>query len=57
MGKMLIRFIGAALFVAITGCKQGGSGDSMGSMKPNAETSMSPPATMPATMPADMKMK
>ncbi len=57
MGRILTTSLGFALSFAITGCKQSGGGDSMGSMKMNGDSSMSTPspATMPATMPSAMK--
>ena len=51
MGKVLISSIGMVLLFAAAGCKPGGGGDSMGSMK-GGDRSMnsSSPSTMPTAM-------
>lgn len=52
MRRILLSSLGVALLLAVAGCKSS-SGDSMGSMEMNSDSSMSTsqPATMPATMP------
>lgn len=53
MRRILISSLGIAVLLTVVGCKSsnGGSGDSMGSMKMDGDTSMSKPTTMLATMP------